>query len=221
MCKSIRDPSLVVIQDSTSTDSKISNGINKINRKKTNPTYKSEQITTTNKSNSKSVLTKNSVIIVGDSMVKHVTGPGISKKNNIKIKTNPGAATEDIVDYIKSSIRNKPGFLLAHSGANDLTNGINTITKIRKVVATVEEMDNEKKIKLGFSSIICREDVDKTDEIIAVNDRLQKYCLSKGLLFVDNSNINASCLNRGKLHLNRQGTSILAANFRKSLVSSG
>ena len=95
------------------------------------------------------------------------------------------------------------------------------MTKIRKVVAPVEEMDNERKIKLGFSSIICREDVDKTDEIIAVNDRLQKYCLSKGLLFVDNSNIDASCLNRGKLNLNRQGTSILADNFRKSLVSSG
>ena len=77
-------------------------------------------------------------------------------------------------------------------------------------------MDNERKIKLGFSSIICREDVGKTDEIIAVNDRLQKYCLSNGLLFVDNT-----CLNRGKLHLNRQGTSILTDNFRKSLFSSG
>ena len=111
--------------------------------------------------------------------------------------------------------------MLAHSGTNDLTNGTNTMTKIRKVVATVEEMDNKRKIKLGFSSIICWEDVDKTDEIIAVNDKLQKYCLSKGLLFVDNSNIDASCLNRGKLHLNRQGISILADNFRKSLVSAG
>ena len=42
--------------------------------------------------------------------------------------------------------------------------------------------------KLDFSSITCREDIDKTDEIIAVNHRLQKFCLSKGLLFVDNSN---------------------------------
>ena len=65
-----------------------------------------------------------------------------------------------------------------------------------------------------------REDVDKTDEIVAVNDRLQVYCQSKGLLFVDNSNIDTSCLNRGKLHKNRQGTSILADNFRKSLVNS-
>ena len=132
--KSIRDPSSVVIQDSTSADSKISNGIHEINRKKTNPTYKSEQIMTTNKSNPKSVPTKNSVIIVGDSIVKHLTGPGISKKNNIKIKTNPGATTEDIIDYIKPSIRKKPDFLLVHSGTNDLTNGINTMTKIRKVL---------------------------------------------------------------------------------------
>ena len=75
--KSIRDTSSVVIQDSISTDSKSSNGIHRINRKKTNSTYKSEQITTTNKSNPKSSPRNNSVIIVGDSIVKHLTGSGI------------------------------------------------------------------------------------------------------------------------------------------------
>ena len=83
-----------------------------------------------------------------------MTGPGISKKNNVKIKTNPGATTEDIIDYIKPSILNKPDFLLVHSRANDLTNGINKLTKIRKVVDTVEEMDNERKIKLGFFQLL-------------------------------------------------------------------
>ena len=200
MFKSIHDPSSVVIQDSTPTDSKIPNDIHEINRKKNHPTYKPEEITTTNKSNPKSVPKKNSVIIVGNSMIKHLAGPEISKENHIKIKTNPGSTTEDIIDYIKPSIRKKPDFLLVNSGTNNLTNGINTMTKIRKVVATVEEMDNERKIKLGFSSIICREDVDKTDEIIAVNDRLQKYCLSKGLLFDDSSNIDASYLNNILFH---------------------
>ena len=119
------------------------------------------------------------------------------------------------------SIQKKTDFLLVHSGTNDLTNGINTMTKIRKVVATVEEIDSERKIKLDFSSIVGLEDVDKADEIVAVNGRLQKYCLSKGLLFVDNSNIDVSCLDRGKLHLNMQSTLILADNFRKSLVNSG
>ena len=76
------------------------------------------------------------------------------------------------------------------------------MTEIRKVVATVEEMDNERKIKLGFSSIIDREDVDKTDGIVAVNNRLPKYYLRKGLLFVDNSTID------GTSTLNGQVTSI-------------
>ena len=124
------------------------------------------------------------------------------KKNHVKIKINPGAATEDIIDYVKPSIRKKPDFSLVHSETNDLTNGINTMTEIRKVVATVEEMDNERKIKLGFSSIIDREDVDKTDGIVAVNNRLQKYYLRKGLLFVDNSTID------GTSTLNGQVTSI-------------
>ena len=113
-----------------------------------------------------------------------MTGPRISKKNHVKIKTNPGATIEDIIDYIKPSIWKKPDFLLVHLETNDLTNGINTMTNIGKVVATVEESDSEKKIKLGFSSIIGWEDVDKTDEIVTFNDRLQKYCLSKGLLFL-------------------------------------
>ena len=31
--------------------------------------------------------------------------------------------------------------------------------------------------------------------------------------FVDNPNIYGSCLNSGKLHLNRKGTAVLAKNF--------
>ena len=46
--KSLCDPSSLVIQDCSSTNSKISNGIHEINRKKTKSTYKSEQVTNTN-----------------------------------------------------------------------------------------------------------------------------------------------------------------------------
>ena len=69
---------------------------------------------TTNKSNPKSVPTKNSAIIFGNFIVKHLTGLGIFKKNHVKIKTNPGATTKDIIDYIKPSIWKKQDFLLVH-----------------------------------------------------------------------------------------------------------
>ena len=75
-----------------------SNRIYKINRKGTNSTNKSERNTTTNKPNPNSLSTKNSVIIVGASMVKHLTGFAISKKNHVKIKINPGAITEYFTD---------------------------------------------------------------------------------------------------------------------------
>ena len=66
--------------------------------------------------------------------------------------------------------------MLVQSGTNDFTNEINTTIKVWKVVATVEEMNKERIIKLGFSLIIRQVYVDKTDEIEAVNDRLQRHC---------------------------------------------
>ena len=46
------------------------------------------------------------------------------------------------------------------------------------------------------------------------------FCNSAGMGFIDNSNIDSSCLNRGKLLLNTKGTAALAKNlcrFVKSL----
>ena len=69
------------------------------------------------------MLTENSTIIVGDSIVKYLTGPGTAKKNHAKTKATPGATTKNIIDYIKLSIRKKPDFLLVYLGTNDLLMG--------------------------------------------------------------------------------------------------
>ena len=108
---------------------------------------------------------KNSVINVGDSIVKHSTGPGISKKNHVKIKKILGPTTEDIIDYIKPSIRKKQDFLLAHLRTNDLTNGINIMTKIRKVAAIVEKIDNERKISWVFLQLLVRKMLTKLTKL--------------------------------------------------------
>ena len=99
-------------------------------------------------------MSANSVIIVGDSIVKYLTGSEISKKNYIKIKANPDVTTEDIFDYIKPSILKKLDVLLVHLGTNELTNGINTMNKIRKVAATVDEMDNERTLSWVFLQLL-------------------------------------------------------------------
>ena len=64
-----------------------------------------------------------------------------------------------------------------------------------------------------------RFDQDSNDDIAEINEKLQRFCNSKGLSFIDNNNIDRSCLNKGKLHVNRRGFSYLANNFKKILSS--
>ena len=156
---------------------------------------------------------------IGDSMVKHLTGPGISKNGQVQVKRHPGATTEDIIDCIKPTIRQKSDIFIVHSGTNDLTKDVNTMRKIRKVVAAVKEIGTEGKIKLSFSGIVARGDTNKKEDIVITNNRFEKYCKGNEFFFINNSNIDVSCLNKRKLHLNRKGTHYLAKNFRKHVFN--
>ena len=99
-------------------------------------------------------------------MVKHITGPGISKNYQVQVKTHPGATTDNIIDYIKPTIRHKPDIVIVHSGTNDLTKDVNTMSRVRKVVAAVKEIDPKGKTKLEFSGIVMRGDISKEENII-------------------------------------------------------
>ena len=70
------------------------------------------------------------VFIIGNSMVKHVTGSAGSKNDQVQVKTHPGATTDDIIDYVKPTIRQKLDIAIAHSGTNDLTKDGNTMNRV-------------------------------------------------------------------------------------------
>ena len=152
-------------------------------------------------------------------MVKHINAPGISKNDQVQVKAHPSATTNDIIDYIKPTIRRKPDIVIVRSGTNDLTKDVNTMNRVRKVVATVKEIDIEGKIKLGFSGIVAIGDTNKEEDIVSTNNRLGKYCKGNEFFFIVNSNIDASCLNKSTLHLNRKGTSYLVKNFRNHIFN--
>ena len=83
-------------------------------------------------------------------------------------------------------------------------------------------MDSTRNIQLGFSGIVQRADKDYSKEIKDINTRLLGkdillYCLGKDLIFVDNSNIDESCLNNSKLHLSKKGTQLLSQDILRSL----
>ena len=99
------------------------------------------------------------------------------------------------------------------TGVNDLQNNCNIVKKSKRLVSAVIEADKDNFLKIAFSSKVNREDKDFKDQINDVNNKLKNFCNSAGMNFIDNSNIDGSCLNRGKLHLNRKGTAALAKNF--------
>ena len=152
---------------------------------------------------------KKNIVVIGDSLIKNVNGRDVSRGNSVKIRPHPGTSTEDLIDHIKPAIRKNPDIVVIHNGTNDLQNNCYIVKKAKKLVSVVKEVDKDNSIKIAFSSIINREDEDFKD----VNNKLKNCCNSAGMDFVDNSKIDGSCLNRGKLHVNRKGTAALAKNF--------
>ena len=91
--------------------------------------------------------------------------------------------------------------------------------RVRKVAAAVKEIEPKDKIKLEFSGIVMRGDINKEENIINTNNRLEEYCKGNELFFIDNSNIGQSCSNKSKLHLNSKGTYYIASNFGKHIFN--
>ena len=107
-------------------------------------------------------------------------------------------------------VRKKTNFLVIHNGTNDLTNSVNTMKEIKKLVRCVKDLDKDKDLNIGFLSVISRFDRNLDQEIRDINLKLKRYCEGNNFLFVDNVNVEESCLNNSKLHLNHKGTNILS-----------
>ena len=64
-----------------------------------------------------------------------------------------------------------------------------------------------------------RDDQDFKEEIKEINRKLENLCRGKGIKLINNNNnnIDGSCLNRSKLHLNKSGTAQLVKKFSQVL----
>ena len=116
-----------------------------------------------------------------------------------------------MLDYIKPIIRRKLNILLIHSGTDDLNSNGKTMKKVRDLVKCIYDLDRNEEIQLGFSSNISRQDRKPENDINETNTKLRKYCGGKEFIFVDDWNIDESCLNNRKLHVNKKGSYILSS----------
>ena len=80
-------------------------------------------------------------------MIKYLNGRQISRSSSVKIRSHPGATTEDLIDYVRATARKKPKMMVIHSHTSDITNKVNTLQKIRKVINAIKENDVTTKFK--------------------------------------------------------------------------
>ena len=159
------------------------------------------------------------LVVIGNSMIKYVNGREVSRNDSVKVRSHPGTTTDDFIDYVQPTVRKKPNLIIIHSGTNDIQNNVNTLQKVRKVISSIKKYDTDDNIKIALSSIIHRSDHDFEDKINETNRKLENLSKGKGMIFINNSNIDSTCLNRSKLHLNKSGTFLLIENFSEAVNS--
>ena len=94
-------------------------------------------------------------------MVKFLRSDEMSSViNAVNVMKHPGSTTDDMVDYVRPVARKKSDVIITNVGSNDLTKGVNTMSKVSKIVSTIQEVDSTRNIQLGFSSIAQRADKD-------------------------------------------------------------
>ena len=75
-------------------------------------------------------------------------------------------------------------------------------------------------MKVDLPMIRKRQWQDFEEEVKEINRKLENLCKGKVIKFINNNNnIDGSCLNRGKLHLNKGGTALLVKRFLQALKS--
>ena len=64
-----------------------------------------------------------------------------------------------------------------------------------------------------------REDQDFEDQIKLINAKLENFYKGRGIRFINNNDIDGTCLNRSRLHLSKSGTALLIKNVSKVVSS--
>ena len=117
-------------------------GVNTNTNEKTNmqtTSYRQNNNTTVHRDNddsnlikrqsANSLAVKKEVFVIGDSMIKYVNGREVSRNNSVKVRTHPGATTDDFIDYVRPTVRKKPNLIIIHTRTNDIHNNVNILHK--------------------------------------------------------------------------------------------
>ena len=135
---------------------------------------------------------KNNIVILGDSMIKHVNGYDMSKKLEnckVNVKSFSGSKVRCMKDHINPSMREKPDHTIMHVGSNDL-NSDRPSDLIAKPIFDLTITLKKHSQNECISNIIMRSD-NFFEKVVEVNGYLKQLCIEKNIFF-DRSYQNSS-----------------------------
>ena len=161
------------------------------------------------------------VLVIGDSMIKHIDGNKIARAAHNKAISHSysGATVNQIsAEFDDQTEKLQYDIIIIHVGTNDLVH-----KEPEKVAADMENLINEAKghtNKVAVSGAIKRYDGKVNNHKIEYYNKLvHDLCSKHKTTYIDNSYIGKSLLNRSNLHLNRDGDKVLGRAFCTYLKS--
>ena len=137
-----------------------------------------------NNSSTSVISEKKNIVILGDSMIKHVNGYEMSEKlENCKVyvKSFSGTKVRCMKDHMKPSMRKKPDHTILHVGTNDLNSDrpSDLITKSIVYLAITLKKNSQ---NVSVSNIIMRND-NFNEKAMDVNGYLKQLCIERNIFF--------------------------------------
>ena len=159
---------------------------------------------------------KNTVTILGDSMIKQIKSKSIKNNNsNGFIKSFPGSTVSQMHHYAKPSLEYNPEIVILQCGTNDLRSQKSADDIANDIINLATDMKNDED-DIYVSSITPRSDK-LHGKALDVNEKLKQLCIAKSMDYIDNCNILETHLSFDGLHLSFKGSVELGKKFSRAL----
>jgi len=204
------------VDDKSYNDPVITQRKNITSRRKRQEQSETEKVNDNTQPKSNSTNQRKCVSILGDSLLKQVNGYQLSNQCNVKVhvKSFSGATTNDMMDYVKPTMKRKQDMVILHCGTNDLKITENNDMVAKNIIELGVNLSDETMVCI--SGLVMRNDDTRLSKRISeINLKLKEMCSERNIGFIDNENIDPNVhLNRSRLHLNRKGTALLCQNLQ-------
>ena len=160
-------------------------------------------------------------VIVGDSIIKGLRRDLLSRaaKRRVTVRSFPGATVGDMKHYLQPSLQLKPSEIVLHVGTNDLKDHSSRVVAEQIVDLGNLISSSSPATKVTISALTQRYDEECLGKKVTdCNKVIKSFCNQNGWGFIKHPNIDETCVNNQKLHLNKKGIAILASNLVNHIV---